>query len=169
MAKERNALRAGIFMFISLGLIIFVIIAISGASRFTESFKTYAVTFDLTDDIGGLRAGDDVRIGGLKVGNVSDIRVDQEHPEILVYIDLPSKYSLCKDASVVVQRGLTGSAAINIDNFGTGPKIGPGEYLAGAPDQLTGLFHQLAAMKPDIRTTLDNIKVASFKLNTDLD
>lgn len=169
MAKQRNALRAGIFMLVSLALIIFVIISISGAAKFTESFNTYPVAFSLGDDIGGLRPGDDVRVGGLKVGTVRDIQVDLQRPAIVVYIELPSKYMVGKDASVVVQHGLTGSSAINIDSFGGGERFATGDYLSGQPDQLTGLMHQLAAMKPDIQKTLTNIETASVKLNTDLD
>jgi phospholipid/cholesterol/gamma-HCH transport system substrate-binding protein len=169
MAKQRNALRAGIFMIVSLALMIFIIISIAGSAKFTESFTTYPVAFALSDDIGGLRTGDDVRIGGLKVGSVRDIRIDPERAAVVVYIELPSKYIVNKDMGVTVQHGLTGSAAINIDSFGKGPQLAGSEYLVGQPDQLTGLMHQLAALKPDIRQTLMNIEAASVKLNTDLD
>ena len=169
MAKQRNALRAGIFMIISLGLIIFIIIAISGAAKFTESFHTYPVAFSLTDDIGGLRPGDDVRVGGLKVGSVRDIDVNLDRQVVVVSIELPSKYKLNKDTGVFVQHGLTGSSAINIDSFGKGPLLAANDYVVGQPDQLTGLMHTLAALKPDIRTVVMNIESASVKLNTDLD
>src|ERR1022692_398571 len=155
MAKQRNALRAGIFMIISLGLIVFLVIAISGAAKFTESFTTYSVRFMLSDDIGGLRNGDDVRIGGLKVGGVRDIRVDQENASIVVYIDIPSKYAMNRDAGVLVQRGLTGSTAINIESFGSEGRATSADYLVGQPDPISGLTHQIAALRPDVRTTLD--------------
>jgi len=169
VAKQRNALRAGIFMIISLGLIIFVIIAISGSGRFTETFKTYHVAFAISDDIGGLRPGDDVRIGGLRVGSVSDIQVDPARSAIVVYVQIPAKFTIASDTSIVVQHGLTGSSAINIDNLGTGPQVAADAYIMGQPDQLTGLMHQLAALKPDIKQTVKNIESASVKLNTDLD
>jgi ABC-type transporter Mla subunit MlaD len=162
MAKQRNALRAGVFMMLSLAMVVFVIIAISGSGRFTQSFSTYAVAFSLSDDIGGLRAGDDVRIGGLKVGSVRDIQIRQipaagdqpQHPAIIVFIDLPAKYPLGADAGVSLQRTLTGAAAINIDSLGVTPAIA-GNYLRGQPDAISGL--------------MANLKIASGKLNTDLD
>ena len=49
-------------MLISLALVIFVIIAISGMGRFTQKYETLQIVFKLTDDINGLRVGDDVRI-----------------------------------------------------------------------------------------------------------
>jgi phospholipid/cholesterol/gamma-HCH transport system substrate-binding protein len=169
VAKQRNALRAGIFMVVSLALIMVVIVAITGASKFTESFNTYSVAFNLSDDIGGLRAADEVRIGGLKVGSVRDIEIDQQKSAVVVVIDIPASYIVAKDADVYVQRGLTGTAAINIDSLGTGPRATSGDFLTGRPDQLAGLFHMLADMKPDIRTVVDNLKTASAKVNTDLD
>jgi len=167
--NQRNALRAGIFMLTSLGLIIFVIIAISGAAKFTQSFSTYPVAFALQDDIGGLRPGDDVRIGGLKVGSISNIRIEPSRSAVVVFIDIPSRYPLAKDAGVSVQRGLTGAASVNVDSFGTGPQLAAGEYLVGQPDPLSGLMRKLGAMEPDLRQTVANLRVASGKLNTDLD
>jgi phospholipid/cholesterol/gamma-HCH transport system substrate-binding protein len=169
MEKQRNALRAGIFMLISLGLVIFVIIAISGAAKFTERFTTYPVAFSLGDDIGGLRPGDDVRIGGLKMGSISDIRIDPKRSAVVVFIDVPTRYPLAKDAGVSVQRGLTGSASVNIDSFGTGPQLAPGGFLIGQPDALAGLMRRLSAMGPDLQQTVVNLKTASGKLNVDLD
>jgi phospholipid/cholesterol/gamma-HCH transport system substrate-binding protein len=169
MAKQRNALRAGIFMLVSLVLIIFVIVAISGAAKFTQAFKTYPVAFSLQDDIGGLRAGDDVRIGGLKVGSVRDIRIDQEKSAIIVFIDIPAKYAIAKDANVQVQHGLTGAAGININNFGSAGALAANEYLQGNPDSLTGLTRQLTGIGGDLHQTLANFRVASDKLNIDLD
>jgi phospholipid/cholesterol/gamma-HCH transport system substrate-binding protein len=156
-------------MIVSLGLIVFVVIAISGAARFTQAFTTYPVAFSLQDDVGGLRPGDDVRIGGVKVGDVRDIRIDRARSAIVVLIDVPARYALAKDAGVRVQHGLTGSSSINIDSFGAGSPLADGDYLLGRPDQLAGLMHELAGMKPDVGQVLSNLKIASGKLNVDLD
>jgi phospholipid/cholesterol/gamma-HCH transport system substrate-binding protein len=169
MAKQRNAVRAGIFMLVSVALILFVIVAISGAAKFTQSFKTYPVAFTLQDDIGGLRAGDDVRIGGLKVGSVRDIQIEPSRSAIVVFIDVPAKYNLARDASIQLQHGLTGGTAININNLGAGPVLAANDYLRGSPDSVSGLMHQISQMEPDLRQAVANIKAASGKLNVDLD
>jgi ABC-type transporter Mla subunit MlaD len=163
MAKQRNALRAGVFMMLSVAMMIFVIVAISGAGRFTQRFNTYPVEFSLSDDVGGLRVGDEVRIGGLKMGDVRDIQIRQvaavgdepKHPAVVVFIDLPAKFVIGADAGVSVQRTLTGAAAINVDSLGGDAPLGAGEYLRGRPDPLNGL--------------IANLKVASVRLNTDLE
>jgi phospholipid/cholesterol/gamma-HCH transport system substrate-binding protein len=169
MTKDRNALRAGIFMIVSVVLVIFVVIAISGAGRFTQRFNTYLVAFTLQDDIGGLRVGDDVRVGGLKVGNVEDISIDPKAANVIVSIEVPAKYPMAKDASVSVQKTLTGGAAINVDNFGAGEPVASGDTLHGRPDSLTALFRKAGDFVPDIHIVLGNLKSATGKLDSDLD
>jgi ABC-type transporter Mla subunit MlaD len=154
MRKQRNAVRAGLFILASIALIILVIVAISGMSRFTQHFNKYVVTFAMADDLGGLRVGDDVRLGGLKVGSVTKIEV-HEPANVDVTVELPARFSLADNADVAVQKGLTGAADINITNMGTGTAITDGGSLHGRPDGLAVLMVNLAT--------------ASAKLNSDLD
>ncbi|MDP9174005.1 MAG: MlaD family protein [Planctomycetota bacterium] len=180
MAKQRNAVRAGLFMLVSLALVIFVIIAISGAARFTQSFNTYFVAFSLTDDVGGLRVGDDVRLGGVKVGSIRDIQIrrvpggvgddiPQDAPAVVLLIDVPSRYPVTRDAYVFVQKGLTGAATINIDALGAGESLASSQYLRGHPDPFSAFTKSLGSMGPELRQIVANVKVGSQKLNNDLD
>jgi phospholipid/cholesterol/gamma-HCH transport system substrate-binding protein len=156
--KQRNAFRAGVFMLISIALVVAVVIAISGTSRFTQHFNTFFVRFSLADDIGGLQVGDDVRIGGLKVGSISGIFVSSDSsatPGVNVKIELPAEYDLRADGEISVQKGLTGPADIDITSLGSGQSLLPGSYVKGSPDHLAVLEANLA--------------IASGKLNTDLD
>src|SRR5687767_3570193 len=84
MSKDRNALRAGIFIVVSIGLIVGVILSIKGLRQFVEPTQTRLVSFKLSDDIGGLRIGDEVRIGGYKVGAIEkiDLRPASEVPTV---------------------------------------------------------------------------------------
>ncbi len=174
MAKKRNATRAGVFMVVSVALTVFVIIAVSGAGRFTQSFSTYPIAFSLKDNVAGLRPGDDVRIGGVRVGSVQEIQIVNKPVEagegraILVFIEVPSKYTLGKDASVRVEKGLTGTAEINIEDLGTGPAITHGQYVRGKPDALLAFENKLSEIAPNLPPIVDNVKAASVKLNDDL-
>ncbi len=71
-----------------------------------------------------------MRIGGLKVGSVRDIRIDQDHAAVIVFVDIPAKYIIDKDASIQVQHGLTGAAGININNLGSGGASRPTNFSA---------------------------------------
>src|SRR5215212_6922222 len=75
MNKKRNALRAGIFIILSVVLAVTIIIGIKGLDRLLDPVDKRYARFTLQDDLGGLRVGDDVRIGGFKVGQVREIEV----------------------------------------------------------------------------------------------
>src|SRR5687767_13270277 len=106
MPKDRSALRAGLLMIGSVALIIGVVIGIKGLAWIRERTSTHLVAFDLKTNIGGLRVGDEVRVGGFKVGDVRQITLvkdeDQSRPPyyILVTINVPDKYSIREDAKV---------------------------------------------------------------------
>src|SRR2546423_14391728 len=87
MPKDRNAFLAGLFMLVSIALIIATVIGIKGAGRLTDPTDVRTVRFALGDNIGGLRVGDDVRVGGLKVGVVKDVKFEpsQGHPAVIVW------------------------------------------------------------------------------------
>ena len=68
----------------SVVLVILVVIGIKGLSWIKDRSENYLVAFELRTNIGGLRVGDEVRIGGFKVGEVKDILLredkDPKHP-----------------------------------------------------------------------------------------
>ena len=89
MAKDRNAFLAGLFMLICLGLIVATIVGIKGADRLTDPADVRTVRFALSDNIGGLRLGDQVRVGGHRVGTIQEVRYEpsidgQPAPGVLV-------------------------------------------------------------------------------------
>jgi ABC-type transporter Mla subunit MlaD len=164
MAKNRDALRAGIFMVLSLAGTIAIVIGIAGSAQFTTRYALHLIGFSLADNVGGLRKGDDVRLGGLKQGSVQDIdyvRKDsrgQGHPaadQIVVTISLPEGYVLATNAKVGVETTLTGVTCLNITDLGTGSPLAADQILAGHPDALA----EFMAGLPDLR----------FKLANDLD
>src|SRR3954451_19781071 len=81
MAKQRNNLKAGIFILVSVALIVTIILSITGLQRFIMPEQERTVSFRLSDDLGGLRVGDEVRLGGFKVGTVRDIEVRNDVKE----------------------------------------------------------------------------------------
>lgn len=154
MPKERNALRAGIFIVVATLLVIAVVVTINGgAARLAERRVTRVVSFRLTDDIGGLRVGDDVRVGGWKVGTVQAIDVvdlDKDDPRLLVTFTVPDRFRLRENARVGVQQTLTGAASLNVDYLGKGREYAEGEAIAGRPDPKSALLASLGEAGPDV-------------------
>jgi ABC-type transporter Mla subunit MlaD len=99
MQKQRNAFKAGLFILISIVLIIAILIAIKGVGAIFEPMQTRQASFSLQDNIGGLRVGDEVRVGGYGVGTVRSIEVADagkgadQRPHIIVHYSIPQ--ALC--------------------------------------------------------------------------
>ena len=169
MSKDRNALRAGLFIVISIALIIAIIIAIQGFDRIVEPMQQRKVSFSLKDDVGGLRVGDDVRIGGFKVGVVRRIDVmgtgenDTVAPgRIEVSFTIPRKYVLRDQPHIAVQGTLTGTSWLNFDNLGAGAPLPPEVALVGRPSQASELMATLSAVGPEVRGLLTDVRTKTL-------
>src|SRR5689334_15718275 len=142
MPKNRSALRAGLLMIGSVALVIAIVIGIKGLAWFREHTVTHLVAFDLKTNIGGLRVGDEVRVGGFKVGEVKRITLVKDNDQtrdpyfILVAFSIPERYSIRDDAKIRVDGTLTGAPASTT------------ELLA----KVGGLAPEIQGMLADIRT-----------------
>ena len=169
-AKGRNELKAGAFIVITFVLAAAVIVWIHGASTGPTQVRT--VAFKLTDDLSGLQIGDELRLGGYKVGIVRDIRPDGLNgpsPRILVTVSLPSAYALHRDTQVNVQTTLTGTTALNIISLGTGAPADDAA-LVGRPDPKTALFASLGNMGPHLENAIDQLDTQTVpKVNQAVD
>ena len=177
MAQNRNAVRAGIFMILSVMGAIAIILAIGGSADFTAHFQRHLISFSLRDNIGGLRRGDDVRLGGFKVGSVEDIEFVKKGSEgnggppsdcLVVTIAVPQRYIIATDASVGIETTLTGVCSINISDLGSGPELSADTILAGKPDDFTVLRTRLSELVPKVTATVDVYKHAGEVLTADI-
>src|SRR5947207_1797544 len=176
MTKKRNALRAGIFIIISIVLAVTVIIGIKGLDRLLDPVEKRYARFTLQDDLGGLRVGDDVRIGGFKVGQVREIGVVPpseprlakspsmplstapiDQPMILVTFAVPKKYEIKEGARVGIQGTVTGSSWLNFDNLGTGADIPKEVALVGRPSGINALMASLGDVSPRINDIISQV------------
>jgi ABC-type transporter Mla subunit MlaD len=173
--KERSQLKAGLFILISIVLIFCIMIAIKGVKVVFSPLDERHVRFALSDDVGGLRIGDDVRIGGFKVGVVKSIELQGLEgtggtPSLLVSFTIPRKYPLREDAHIGIQTTVTGTSVLNIDDIGTGALLADNTELTGHPAALSALFASLGKAGPQINDILQNVKDKTIpKLNNAAD
>src|SRR4051794_37012552 len=161
MQNERNAFKAGLFIIISIGLIFWVTVMIKGVNHLADNPITRTVQFNLTDNIGGLRIGDDLRVGGLKVGTVRSIDLLAQpdgSQKILVSFSIPKSIPLKKSAHMVVESTVTGTSNLNIDNLGDGEALAENEPLVGSAGSLSALLASASQIMPIVRDTLTTVK-----------
>jgi ABC-type transporter Mla subunit MlaD len=175
MAKQnRSAFRAGLFIVVAGFLIGGVIVGIKGIRTVFTPVVQRKVHFLLTDDVGGLRLGDDVRLGGFKVGVIQKIAVvgleDNQTPGIIITFTIPTSYPLHDNAHMAVQGTLTGSTWLNIDDMGSGTLLADGAELTGHPSATTALLASLSGAAPDLAGILHDARTITLpKVNNTVD
>lgn len=172
--RDRSEFKAGLFIIVTLLLIGAIVVGIKGLRSILTPAGERKVRFTLTDDVGGLRLGDDVRLGGYKVGVVRGIDVqglgDREKPSILITFTMPNKYPLHANAHMAVQGTLTGSTWLNIDNLGSGDALADGAELLGHPSITATVLTSLSDATPELVTMLHEIhQVTVPKVNMAVD
>jgi len=184
MDKQRNAFKAGLFIIISIALIVAVIVAIQGFDSFFEPIQRRTVTFTLTDNLSGLDKGDDVRIGGVKIGKVTHIEyvpeAGERKPMLIVHFRIPKKYVLRQDTQINIESTVTGAADLNIASLGTGDELpertaitgkagGIGALLAKADDTIAAFKETSLAATAVVKRVEAHIDPMVEKYNTAAD
>ena len=175
MAKDRNALKAGLFILTSLVLMIAVVVAIKGVGRIVEPQQVRTATFNLADDLSGLRLGDDVRVGGLKVGAVRSLTIEpaadeKSQPRIVVAFHMPRRIVIRDGARVGVQSTITGTSWLNFDTLGTGRPLGEDVALPGRPSGYTQLMNAASDLAPQLKQLVADVRTTTLpKVNTAVD
>lgn len=178
--RQRNNVKAGLFVTITLFLGMAVIVVLGDLfSAFSRGEDRYTALFNVKTGVAGLKIGSDVRVGGVKQGRVT--RVDAEPPAgeplniIEVEFELNNRIQLYKGTIVSVVAPLIGSDAwLEIPDVGEPSQGVPeGNRIVGqsAPPLLTGLLgpgkaEMLDQMFADGRDTLKNTRVFSEWLPT---
>lgn len=180
MARSNNQFKAGLFIIISFAVALGIFFGITSSKIFSGPSKRYATVFQLADDVGGLEAGSQVRLGGLVVGDVEGVEIVEHdgRPVVKAVFNVPAKYTLKKDAVVAVQAGLTGLVNLNITSLGTANEIATvDDYLEGNPSGFAAAFElankvggeaveTLQAWRPRVNGILDD---ARPRVNATLD
>ena len=167
MKKERNAFKAGLFIVISIALILGVIVAINGVGTLVEPDQVRTATFALGDDVGGVRVGDDVRVGGVKVGIVRSINIQpatdgKGDPTVVIHFNMPRRLTLRDGARIGVQTTLTGGAWLNFRSLGTGQPLPDDRILKGEPGFYTTLTNTIDELGPEIKALAHDIRTVTL-------
>jgi len=108
MQTKKSEIWVGIFLLVAFLAALFVCLKAANVTslRAEPTYQVYA-TFD---NIGGLKVSSPVRIGGVVIGRVADISLDQKTYLPRVTLDIESQYNQIPDTSSLAIRtsGLLG-------------------------------------------------------------
>ncbi|MEW6730283.1 MAG: MlaD family protein [Acidobacteriota bacterium] len=170
-------LRVGLLVLVSIGVLIAMILTVSGDISFVSPF----IVRSKLSEVDGLRPGTEVRLAGVRVGQVSEVNMlpvskDDKEPknvEIIMKIDpeidgVPAQQRIRSDSRVLLGSiGLLGDKVIEITP-GTlnGQEIKPGDEIQGLPETsikklITGADDILA----NFTELSDEVKVIAEDIN----
>jgi ABC-type transporter Mla subunit MlaD len=141
--------------------------------RLLEPRQTRVATFKLTDDVGGLRVGDDVRAGGFKIGSIKDIDlIDAQaaEPQLRIVFTLPRRLVVREDAKIAIQGTITGTAWLNFESFGKGGELASGIALVGHPGAMSELLNGARDVLPEVKGAVVDVRTVTLpKVNNAID
>lgn len=148
MSRERNNLKAGLFVVAGIVLVFVAIFVLSDFSKFVTKMQTVEIAFDIADGLHGLKTGADVTIGHVSTGAVTqidDVMTGDHITAKKVTFQIPAKYKIYENAVVQLDQPPLGSGTkLNIAFLGE-PASKPGfhgaswAYEAGDPPLPGGL------------------------------
>src|SRR5262245_34763503 len=161
MSRMRD-IRVGLFVLAGMVLAGFVVFLIGDERRLFSSSVEYRTKFS---DVGGLKAGAPVMMGGIDIGHVKSVGYGENPSDTLIYVTLNivrrEGTRIRKDSIARIQgKGLLGDKVLEItkgqDPEASGPDI-PGEE----PSDIVG---KVGGMAQKAESVLDNIERASNSL-----
>jgi phospholipid/cholesterol/gamma-HCH transport system substrate-binding protein len=126
----RNTLETRLGIFVALALIAIVVILelIGGVERFERGYALNALFSTVQD----LKQGDRVKMAGVEVGRVEDVKLDETNNKVRVVMKLKKGVQVRTDSTATIKfTGLMGQNFVSLD-FGTpaAPVAEPGTFLA---------------------------------------
>ncbi|EPJ7366377.1 outer membrane lipid asymmetry maintenance protein MlaD [Pluralibacter gergoviae] len=137
MQTKKSEIWVGIFLLVAFLAALFVCLKAANVTslRAEPTYQVYA-TFD---NIGGLKVSSPVRIGGVVIGRVADISLDQKTYLPRVTLDIESQYNQIPDTSSLAIRtsGLLGEQYLALNVGFDDPEMGTSMLKEGSTIQDT--------------------------------
>ncbi len=170
--KRQNNVKAGIFVLASIIIGLVVISVLTNAwGRIFSTTSTYHAVFKISEGVGSLSSGSQVKLGGVLVGSVSSVkpRVESGNPvsEIDVLFKFDKQFALYDNASIHARAGLLGTVGwLAISDVGDGNKATQKTKLVGTTETMVS---QLLGTDAEFNITksLDSLRKLSEALVND--
>lgn len=124
MQTKKHEIWVGVFMLITLGAIIFICLKVADLNALGRQ-QTYRLSATF-DNIGGLKARSPVKIGGVVIGRVDSIDLDQNTYLPRVTMEIDKRYDRIPDTSSLAIRtsGLLGEQYLALNMGFEDPEMG---------------------------------------------
>ncbi|MBN1554477.1 MAG: hypothetical protein JXA11_07010 [Phycisphaerae bacterium] len=189
--KQRNELKAGIFVIASVVLLLAVILWIGASDLFTSVAAEAVFYSNISEGSLGLIDGGDVLLGDLKIGKIVSIEPDEQNKRILYHVNIEDpRYTIYADGTAIISSVLLGTAPLSVTDLGHKEK-GPADeahaiHIGGGvmqalgklsntvdvelnPENPDSLLSKIKSMADDLAGASKDIAAITKKLRPELD
>jgi phospholipid/cholesterol/gamma-HCH transport system substrate-binding protein len=132
MDERRYQFSVGLFVLAGMGVAVWLTFQFGKLPTYWEKHFQVVAHFHSAP---GLKIGIPVRLSGIKLGSVSDVRIDREQGGVLVRLDIHEDYQLPKDSVWQIHRTILGDASIDVLPGSAQDLLKHGDLVEGnAPD-----------------------------------
>jgi phospholipid/cholesterol/gamma-HCH transport system substrate-binding protein len=166
--KLSNETKVGILAIAAIVVLVLGFNFLKGQNVFSRPPVLYA----RFTNVGSLDKSNQVKINGLPVGTVSDIKqADKEVTNIIVEIHLTREIDIPKNSIAFIDAGLINSSFINIEKGDQHVYLKSGDTISTRLDQglLGSIQTQVAPTLTRVNQTLDSLKIILGSINTIFD
>jgi phospholipid/cholesterol/gamma-HCH transport system substrate-binding protein len=118
----------GLFVMIGFGAVLFLALKVANLSSFSSA-ESYQVKAKF-DNIGGLKIRAAVKVAGVVIGRVNDVRFENETFEAVVSFSVDKRYQFPRDTSAkILTSGLLGEQYIGLAAGGDTVNLKDGDTL----------------------------------------
>ncbi len=160
MRNRSQKVRLGIFLFVSLAILLSVI-GYFTAREFFEKEDVYYVSYEGVS-VSGLEVGSPVKYMGIKVGSIQDITIDPQNVnKVIVELALRPETPIKEDAHAdITSMGITGLKAIEISGGTNEAKsLEPGSFIqpgSSITQEITGKAEIIAQKAEKVLNNLQS-------------
>ena len=153
MKRATIDLWVGIFAALGCAAVLFLVLKTANLTVGSGSNGTYSLYAEF-DNIGGLKVKAPVKMAGVVVGRVTDIRLDNKSFRARATLEMDKQYQFSRDVSAeILTSGLLGEQYIGLLQGGDPDNLAAGDTIkltssALVLEQLIGKFMLNAAEKP---------------------
>jgi phospholipid/cholesterol/gamma-HCH transport system substrate-binding protein len=187
MEYRSNEIRAGVFLLLSFVVLVVLVFAVSDIQSLFQKKKEVKVLFLYSE---GIEKNTQVRLSGIRVGKVADVRISPQFPDkVEIILSILNDTVVKKDSQAAIKTlGLVGAKYIELTGGTPGaPALEPGGTIIGAEsfkledltkaaldvvgklqNIATNLDHMLGdpALARSLRTTVKNLQDTSENIKT---
>lgn len=157
MQGQRTEFWVGLFTLMGIGLALYMVYR-TGDIRW-EKRRGYKVYVDF-QNVSGMDVGDTVRVAGVEVGKVDQIKLKRNVARVALVID--HQVALYEDATAQVKtHGLLGNQFVSVDpGHSRLPRVLPEGQIHSsvAEDNINVVLGKLSGVASDIRSVTENLK-----------